>query len=304
MTDTFSVKRMWREARGNPEDTTKRYFLDKVTRLATNVYNVEIDGVDTSQLENFLFLDKMAILWNSKELGMVITKASVIGQDYNGIPNKFRPQFSDSMNAMLERPELTIEECVPFYDCSLWYLGRRDCLYMANDYADATETIRTQVFNQKTPMLAIAGTDSIKKKLKDLYVKIADNAKAIFIDSDLGMDKLQPLDFNAPFNIELLQSYKKCIENEALEYCGIDSQDAFHKKERMIVDEQEGNDELLNYMLADGFKARQRACDKVIEIFGLTATVEIQDIVRPIEDEVNYEDDNSGEDNGNYNNQA
>ena len=41
----------------------------------------------------------------------------------------------------------------------------------------------------------------------------------------------------------------------------------------------------LNYILADGLKARQKAIDKLAS-FGLSGTTEIQKVVRPIDTDV------------------
>ena len=113
-----------------------------------------------------------------------------------------------------------------------------------------------------------------------MFVSIASNAKMLFIDSDLK-DKVETFDVNPVYNVDSLWQYTKAIEADMLEYMGIDSKDAYQKKERLIVDEQEGNDELLNYLLADGLKVRQVAIDKC-KSKGLTASTEIQQLVRPI----------------------
>ena len=80
-----------------------------------------------------------------------------------------------------------------------------------------------------------------------------------------------------------------------LEQIGIDFKDAFQKKERLIVDEQEGNDEMLNYILADGLKARQIGIEK-LKAKGLNGSTEIQKIVRPIDTETDLESANNGTD--------
>ena len=115
----------------------------------------------------------------------------------------------------------------------------------------------------------------------------------LLLDWDITKD-LKPLDFNAPYNVESLYQYKKSVEAEMLEQIGIDYKDAFAKKERLVVDEQEGNDETLNYILADGLKARQKGIDQCAK-FGLSGSVEIQTIVRPIDDNVPLKGDGNGD---------
>ena len=84
---------------------------------------------------------------------------------------------------------------------------------------------------------------------------------------------------SAPYNVPTLVQYRNSLINEILSYLGIDSKEAYMKKERSLVDEQEANDELLNYLLNDGLRGRQRAIDD--NTIGFTPTVKIQEFVRP-----------------------
>lgn len=107
--------------------------------------------------------------------------------------------------------------------------GRRDALAWIKDYVDVTETIRQQVFNQKTPMLGIAGNPKIKRKLQNAFTSIGRNVKALFVDQDIR-DSLVPIDFNAPYNVNDLQLYRKQLESMMLEMMGVDSKEPTVKK--------------------------------------------------------------------------
>ena len=167
-------------------------------------------------------------------------------------------------------------------------------MYYCSDYADVKETIRGQVFNQKTPMIAVVGNARLKNKIKGFIQNLANNAKIMFVEKDVK-DSIETMDVDPTYNVDSLYQYSKAIESEMFEFCGIDSKDAYQKKERLVVDEQEGNDEELNYLLADGLKSRQKSIDKCIAK-GLTASVEIQELVRPIaEDELVWGIDNGSD---------
>ena len=131
-------------------------------------------------------------------------------------------------------------------------------------------------------MSAYASGSKMRTKIKQAIIELASGVKALVLDSDMR-DQIQVLDFNAPYNVESLQQYLWSLESEMLEYLGIDSQDAFQKKERLIVDEQEGNDELLNYMLASGLKPRRYAAERANTMFGLDLSVDVQALVRPLQ---------------------
>lgn len=264
------------------EDAIADYSIRKITRLAESTYETTIEGIPDGRLEHFLFRDGRAMVWKSDTFGWIVTACDITGWDYAGYPNRFRPSFEGQQYAVFDRPELTeMDDCVVFFDTLNPNIKRKDCLVWVNDYSDVSDTIRQQVFNQKAPLIGVSGNPSIKAKLKDAIVSLANNVKIMFLDEDIK-DKITTFNFNSPYNVESLLHYRKSIENEMLEFCGIDSQDAFHKKENMIVDEQEGNDELLNYMLNSGLKARKIGCEK-LKSKGINATTEICPLVRPIQ---------------------
>jgi len=264
----------------DPERQTARYLIRKITGIAINTFDTNIEQLPNANIEYFLWHYGMCAIWDHPLMGLVCTPVSILGYDINGIPNKWKPVIKNNM-IPATIPELTEENAVVFYDTLDYNVFRKQCLLWIKDYADVTETIRQQVFNQKTPLLAMAGTKGVVEKIKKGLIDIKNNFKILFVDSDFK-DKVQALDFNAPYNVESLVGYRKSIENEMLAFCGIDSSEGFQKKERLIVDEQESNDEQLNYVLAGCLKARQNAIDK-LGLFGLTGSTEINGMVRPIE---------------------
>lgn len=274
----------------SPIAITKTLEKMKITRLGMNVYETKVTGIPDGRIEWYLWYRGKCIVWKHDLLGWVVTDMSEIGWDINGFPNKWRPVFETNVNDISIPAALTeADDCIAFYDTTDYRFKRSDILAMCTDYADVRETIRTQIYNQKTPMLAVCADPKIKSKLKNFFVDLTRNAKILFIDRDIK-NSVETLDLNPVYNVESLYQYSKALESEMFEYCGIDSKDAYQKKERLIVDEQEGNDEELNYLLADGLKSRQASIDKC-RSKGLTASTEIQKLVRPIAEEEMLGDD-------------
>ena len=276
-------------ASDNPRDNCMTYYVGKMIRLGQSVY--EWSDVAVGRLiERYLWEDGRCIVWNSPELGLTVSRCMEKGWNVNGDAVLFQPVFDMETDARIERPILSTAECVVIYDLPIKEVKRSDCLWLCAQIADVNDTIRTQVSNQKTPMVAYAGSKKMVEKLKSAIIDIASGIKALVLDMDMR-DQIQVLDFNAPYNVESLQQYLWSIESEMMEFLGIDSQDAFQKRERLIVDEQEGNDELLNYMLASGLKMRRYAAERANEMFGLDLDVNVQKLVRPLQD---MEDNSNG----------
>jgi len=268
----WTVKDIWCNYR-SPSAMTALIERSKITRLGMNVYTTKVDNIPDGRIEWYLWNRGHCLIWRHDILGWIVTDMSEIGWDINGFPNAWRPVFETNIDGLSIPDRLTEDDdCIAFYDCLDYRLKRSDILYYCADYADVKETIRTQIFNQKTPMCCITGDPKLRQKIKNFVVRVADNAKIMFVERDVK-NAVESLDINPVYNVDSLYQYSKAIESEMFEFCGIDSKDAYQKKERLIVDEQEGNDEELNYLLADGLKARQMAVDKCLEK-GLTASVE------------------------------
>ena len=87
----------------------------------------------------------------------------------------------------------------------------------------------------------------------------------------LGSDVLRSINTNAPFVADKIMDYKKEIWNEALTFLGINNI-MVDKKERLITDEANENNELINRKLQSYLAPRQEACRQFNEKFGFTGT--------------------------------
>lgn len=291
--DTFSVRDEYRSHRkkGPNARRVEGYYRNKYKRLATNIYDWELpDELDPTILEKYLFEDGVAIIWKSKTFGLVITRCSLTGWDLNNRAKRFKPVFDTKAAEQVEElRELEFDECAVFYDTQDPDIKTKQALVLLDDLIDVRETLRQQVFNQKTPLIGIAGDVGVKNKIRNAIVDIAEGMQVLFLEDDLTK-AITPLDLNAPFNITELYSHMMTIENEILEYLGIDATDAPMKKERMLVDEVEGNDELLNYFLTDRLRAREKGLELMKKHLDVEGTVKIREIERPIKLEGSLED--------------
>lgn len=289
---SWTVRDMMNNERVSPVARMEWAFM---SRLGVNVYNTKADGIPEGRIEYFLWEWGYCAVWKHPVMGWICSPAEPRGYDHNGFPNRWHPVQIGKLGD-IKYPDEIMEgdTCVIFRDTTIPGLRRSDVLLRLEEYGDVRETINTQIFNQKTPMIAVCGSQGAKAKLKNAIVQIGHNVKALFVDGEDIKDSFTQLDLNPVYNVESLYKYSRAIENEMLQYIGIDSQDAFMKKERLVVDEQEGNDELLNYLLADGLKVRKDACERLTAI-GVNATSEIQKLVRPLADETVVDDDRETE---------
>lgn len=133
-----------------------------------------------------------------------------------------------------------------------WALHSRTPIYtIVNNYldriTDVEMAIRMNVKAHKIP-LAIAVSDDSETDAKTLNDNIESDEYKFFIKSGRE-NMLTAVMSGAPFLLDKLHAYKVSLENELLTFLGINNI-AMEKKERLITDEAEGNNELIeNYAL-------------------------------------------------------
>ena len=171
------------------------------------------------------------------------------------------------------------------------------------------ETERTTDINlnaQKTPVLIEGDTKTILT-LKNVYMQYSGNIPFIFGNKQFDIsNKLNVLKTDAPYIIDKLDVHKHQIFNDALTVLGINNANT-DKKERLITNEVESNEQLITYYLNCFYKKRKEACDLINEKFGLDISIElnkdVMDLLNVTENDIiNSEED--GDENGkiyNYN---
>ena len=135
-------------------------------------------------------------------------------------------------------------------------------------------TIDTNLIAQKTPVLIEGDTKTILT-LKNVYMQYSGNTPFIFGNKQFDIsNKLNVLKTDAPYLIDKLENHKHEIWNEAMTYLGIDNANT-DKKERLITDEVESNNELINYYLNCFYKTRKKACDEINSKYGLDVSIKL-----------------------------
>ena len=147
-------------------------------------------------------------------------------------------------------------------------------LYLAQRTADINITVN------KLPYI-VAVDDNQRLTMENLINQLDENKPAVFGTKELAStikDSLKVLPTNPPFIADKLNEYKKEIWNEALTFLGINNLN--EKKERLITDETNSNNELINLNLQSYLVPRKEACKRFNKLFGLTGDKAIDVKVR------------------------
>lgn len=282
----WSLRDWLRNGKFVPENVTRAYYYSKISRLAINQFAYRVRNLLNPELiEYYLWIDGRVMIWKNDVLGWVVTRCVETAFDINGFAVRWRPVYDMNNENLPEPREMGVDECVVIYDIPNRKFTSNICCKWIDEIADINETIRTQVFNQKAPLIVMAKNPRDKKKLKEAIVEIANNVRALMVDTDIQTSDFKTLSIDSPFNIADLQAYLKSKESEMLEYLGIDSLSGFQKKERLITDEQESNNQILTYLIRDRYESRKAGCER-LKYMGLDIEVSLTQTFNP-----NSEDD-------------
>lgn len=139
---------------------------------------------------------------------------------------------------------------------------------------ETERTIDTNLIAQKTPILIEGDTKTILT-LKNVYMQYSGNTPFIFGNKQFDIsNKLNVLKTDAPYLIDKLELHKHELWEEALTYLGINNANT-DKKERLITDEVNSNNDLINFYLNCFYKTRKEACDMINEKYGLDIKIEL-----------------------------
>ena len=137
------------------------------------------------------------------------------------------------------------------------------------------ETERTTDVNlqaQKTPVL-IEGDKNVLLTLKNTYMQYSGNMPVIYANKNFDISsKLNVLKTDAPYVVDKLDVHKDKIWNDCMTFLGINNANT-SKKERLVTNEVESNDQLINYYLNCFYKKRKEACDILNKKYGTNVEI-------------------------------
>lgn len=267
-------------------DLTYIDYLDRFKKIALSMFEwVNLPpSMNSMWLEKCLFYNGQAAMLKDKELGFINTNCASNGYiNIYGLPSSlncysFEYQSSRKLYTGL-KPSLS--------DKQKEYMENNEAILVMNNW-DRTPTIgsmelfalrlyeaeRTADVNikaQKTPVMIVVD-EKQRLLMENLYSQYDGNKPYIFGDKDqLSDNLLRAIKTDAPFIADKIMNYKKEIWNEALTFLGINNI-IVDKKERLITDEANSNNELINLNLQASLGPRKEACRQFNEKFGFTGT--------------------------------
>ena len=258
-------------------------YLDRFEKVALSIFEwVNLpSSMNSIWLEKCLYNFGQCALLKDRNYGFINTKCTTNGKiNLYGLPSSlhcysFEYQTNRNLYTGLNNNDdienKQYEECILVQNN--WNrvptLGSME-LFALRLY-EAEQTAFVNIRAQKTPIVILVDERS-RLTFQNMYNQIDGNMPQIFGDKqNMDLNNIKALNTEAPFIADKIIDYKKEIWNEALTFLGINNI-MVDKKERLITDEANSNNELINLNLQSYLAPRELACKQFNEKFGLTGT--------------------------------
>ena len=263
--------------------------------LALNRYKWENlpNGIESRYIEQMLYDNGECAMFDHPDLGLcVLRSSSRENLNIYGEPTKL------TVTGFNEHRTVMMDECVRILNNDLGLPTLQHITYYARRMAEIDDIIMQNLRQQRVPYM-FATDENNALSMKTLYNRIYQGEPAIFIDKEMlkgEPENIMVIPTLAPYLVDKLQIQKQEMERELLTFLGINN--TLEKKERLIVDETNSNNQFIKMASDIGFKQRQLACKQMNEMFGLNIRVtETQDeMIKEVEQDGELYNGNQGND--------
>ena len=254
-------------------ETTR--LINHYQMLALNRYKWENlpNGIESRYIEQMLYDNGECAMFDHPDLGLcVLRSSSRENLNIYGEPTKL------TLTGFNEHRVVMMDECVRIMNNDLALPTLPNIVYYARRMAEIDDIIMQNLRQQRVPYL-FATDENNSFSMKSLYDRMYQGEPAIFIDKEMlkgEPENVMVIPTAAPYLVDKLQIQKQEMERELLTFLGINN--TLEKKERLLQDETNSNNQFIKMSSDIGFKQRQLACEQINEMFGLNVrVVETQD---------------------------
>lgn len=249
-------------------DLTFRTLFDKFRLVSMNewVWEGLPDGIQPRHIEKLLFSRGMAAFFKAPGMSFMCLEC-----DPGGRVNVYGDSTGYRVHGYNYQKYLKADDCVIIRNNLLSLPSEPFVMHYVNKLTEAERTMDVNVKSCKTPVI-FACDDKDVLSFKRVFQQVDGNVPAIFADRNLNLDSITAYLTGVKFMGNELMDYKRSVESDLLTFLG-QNNTPVDKKERLITDEAEANNQLIDSFAELQLEARQLACAEINEKFNLNISV-------------------------------
>ncbi len=248
-----------------------RRIYDYYKMLALNMFTWENlpETMDSRYIENALYEHGLCLVNDDKDLGLISVPCS-FGANMN-INGESTEVITSGYNYVKTVKYINNDNCVLIRNNDLAKATRDYIANYAERMLEVEMCIRANINQQKFPWF-INATEKTKKSLQLIFDKVENFEPFILANREImGEAPLEVLTMSTPYVADKLNAYKYELEREILSFLSLNNN--FEKKERLLTDEVNSNNDFIHTNAMLMYKVRLQACEQINKKFGLNVRV-------------------------------
>lgn len=247
-------------------------IYDYYKMLALNMFTWENlpQTMNSRYIENALYENGLCLVNNDDNMGLISVPCN-FGADMN-INGESTEVITSGYNYIKTINYIKNKDCVLIRNNDLAKATRDYIANYAERMLEVEMCIRANINQQKFPWF-INATEKTKKSLEIIFEKVENFEPFILANKEIGLgdNALEVLTMPTPYVADKLNEYKYELEREILTFLSLNNN--FEKKERLLTDEINSNNDFISTNAMLMYKNRLQACKEINKKFGLNVKV-------------------------------
>ena len=228
------------------------------------------EGITSRKIEEYLVKDGQVMFFRDNGIFICLPAFGVGRYDTYNEPIEYNV-VGNNFNKIIDR-----DEGVIIRNNATSTNDHDDLLLFAERINEVEQTMDINLNGQKTPFVILCD-EKERLTFKNILKQVRDFKYAIFGSKKLSLNNITTLDTKSEFLLDKLQDTKNSLMNELLTFLGINNNNT-DKKERLLVDEVNANNEFILVNIEHMYEERQIACEQINKMFNLNIKVERREV--------------------------
>ena len=256
------------------------YAIDHTQEIFNRFLNLAINrftwdnlptGIESRKLEEFLIRYGMVAFFNDDNYGNMILPCFNTSE----LNVYYEPTEVNVMGHKYDK-KIAIDDVVIIRNNATADNDYDDLLTFATRINEIELTMDINLNAQKTPFVVLCD-EKERLTFKNIINEVRKFKYAIFGTKNLKMNNVDVLNTSSPYLLDKLQQQKRELFNELLSFLGINNYNV-EKRESLIVDEVNANNEFILVNLEHMYEERKKACDLINAKFGTNIEVKKREV--------------------------